>query len=327
MGKKIEINMPFCISSYLTFRYVAKKNVAWKKGFLPIFPSQEQQSLFGVENEMDVLERLSFLLKDELGKSTIGLLLSSGIDSAILAALLPRGTPVYTVYFKAENNIDESHFAKIYALHYHLEHHTVAVTWEDYLAYSDRLMLNKKSPLHAVEVGLFMASAQARRDGVELLILGNGADSTFGGLDKLLKQDWAFKPFINRYSFINPALAVNEPVSMVSLYEKYKCGELVDVQGFLKEVHGIGIIQAFDNAIHLGGCSIVAPYELLFLKKPLDLDRIRSGESKYILRKLFKTLYPGIQLPKKIAFARPMDEWLKDWRGPRRKEFRTDIDM
>ena len=33
------------------------------------------------------------------------------------------------------------------------------------------------------------------------------------------------------------------------------------------------------------------------------------------------------QIPKKIAFARPMDEWLYNWSGPKREEFIKGIDM
>jgi len=60
---------------------------------------------------------------------------------------------------------------------------------------------------------------------------------------------------------------------------------------------------------------------------PLNLARIRGGDSKYILRQLFKDIYPGIDVPDKIPFARPMDQWLLSWPGPCRQEFKERLDM
>ena len=55
--------------------------------------------------------------------------------------------------------------------------------------------------------------------------------------------------------------------------------------------------------------------------KPLDLDRVRSGDSKYHIRDLFRKRYPGRELPEKIAMPRAVDEWMADWKGPERDEF------
>ena len=55
--------------------------------------------------------------------------------------------------------------------------------------------------------------------------------------------------------------------------------------------------------------------------QPLDLKRVRNGESKYHIRELFKMKYPECPVPEKIAMARAVDYWLKDWYGPKRDEF------
>ena len=100
----------------------------------------------------------------------------------------------------------------------------------------------------------------------------------------------------------------------------------IDVQRFLKTVHGLGIIQSFECAIHAAGLGLLEPFEQLSYTHPLDLARIRAGESKYLLKALFRRLFVGMEPPEKIPFARPMDIWLTDWRGPVRPEFRTDVD-
>ena len=60
---------------------------------------------------------------------------------------------------------------------------------------------------------------------------------------------------------------------------------------------------------------------------PLDLDRIRSGESKYLIRELFRMRYPEIPVPNKLPMPRPVDVYFANWKGPIRTEFRDDIDM
>ena len=317
----------FCVSSYLTFRYVVREAASWKESVTPVFPQVFQQSQICVREPSRILEVLRDLMKQSYTGQSVGILLSGGIDSAILAALMPPRSHAYTVRFVAKDVVDESRMAQVYAQRSGLKHHIVQVTWDDYLEYMDELMRNKKSPLHPVEVGLFRAASVAAADGVRTLVIGNGADSTFGGMDKLLSRDWTFDEFVSRYTFVDPALVVKESVSMLPTYEAYRTGDGIDVVKFLKVTHGLGIIQAFDNAIGSAGCKTVEPYEHLFLDTPLDLARIRNGHSKYLLRSVFEQLYPGLDVPEKIAFARPMGQWVKNWTGPQRPEFLDDIDL
>ena len=191
----------FCISSYLAFRYVATADVPWKPGFCPAFPIIPEGRKVGVTSADEILASLRSIMAERVNDAT-GILLSGGIDSAILAALLPPSRKAFTIRFVADGAVDESIRAGEYAKLAGLEHHVVDVTWSDYQAYSDLLMRNKKSPLHAVEVGLYKTGLIAQSHGVTRLVLGNGADSTFGGLDKLLSRDWTFEDFIKRYAFI-----------------------------------------------------------------------------------------------------------------------------
>ena len=311
----------FCMSSFLTFRYVVRKEAAWMPGFAPVWPQPSSPDPIGVSHAAELLDALRHLVSQVTRRSQLGIFLSGGIDSALLAALLPEGTPAYTIRFAAEGAVDESPMAAVYAERCGLPHRIITVTWADYEQTMDVLMRHKRSPLHPVEVGLFRAASEAARDGLRTIMIGNGADSTFGGMDQLLARDWTTDEFVRRYTFLDPASAIKEPVSMRPVYEAYGATQRFDVRGFLKEVHGRGIAQAFDNAIQAAGCQSVEPYEALTLTAPLDLARIRRGESKYLLRELFRQFYPDLEVPEKIPFARPMDQWLQAWSGPQRREF------
>lgn len=317
------LNKPYCMSSYLAFRYIAEDGYEWIDGISPKYPSISIENQVPVYNCEEISEFISNYININYKKDT-GLLLSGGIDSAILASFMPKRAKVYTIRFNALGAIDESSMASEYARFYGLDHKIIDVEWHDYLEYAPVLMRQKNAPLHAVEVGLYKAAKTARRDGISKLFLGNGADSTFGGMDNLLSQDWLFDEFVNRYTFLKPEAVLKEPVSMEHIYEQYRNGNYIDFIGFLKEVHGIGIIQAFDNALVSAGCTSLEPYECMRLAVPLDIARIRRGDSKYLLREIFKERYPGLDVPDKIPFARPMDKWLENWTGPIRPEFKVD---
>ena len=316
---------PYCLSSYLAFRYVVDPQAEWSPGIKPNYPRESTVQQQNVETVQEVRDTVGRLVCEQAKKRT-GILLSGGMDSAIIAAMLPAGTRAYTIRFLSPGSIDESERARAYAKQCNLLHTTVEVGWPDYEKYSSVLMKAKKSPLHAVEVALHKVALAARADGIATLVAGNGADSTFGGMDKLLSRDYTLESFYQRYTFVDPCKALKECVDMRHVYEPFIKDGLIDTQQFLKRVHSIGIIQSFNNAIRSANLDLFEPFEHVYYGKPLDLVRIRRGESKYILRELFKELYPGIAIPDKIPFARPMDAWLKNWPGPHRAEFRFAVD-
>ena len=323
----MKIFSDFCLSSFLVFRYVVERNISWLPGVEPRYPALNHHEQQPVKSAAEVLDALENWVKEISTSENVGILLSGGIDSAILARFLPPNTKAYTIRFVAEGAIDETDQAGLYSDICGLQHKTVEVTWCDHDTLMNPLMLHKRSPLHAIEVALYKAASIARQDGVKTLIVGNGADSTFGGMDKLLARDWTLEEFITRYTFVNPREVLINTVSMDNFFSRFSTAQGFDTAGFLKIVHGAGIIQSFENAIHAAGCQVLAPYERLTLGVPLDLGRIRGGESKYILREAFSQLYPALEVPEKIPFARPMDQWLASWNGHRRKEFREDIDI
>lgn len=219
---------------FLAFRYVVDPAAEWVPGIKPDYPEVSTQGQIPVETMVEIEAQLRAIIAQKLSPST-GILLSGGIDSAILAALLPRGTRAYTIKFNAAGFLDESIPASVYAKRLGLRHAVVPVDWADYAAFAPELMRRKKSPLHAIEVALHKAALAAKADGLDVLIVGNGADSTFGGMDKLLSRDWTLEDFYRRYTFVDPFQVLRDPVDLRSVYRLYlKSDGCVDVQRFLK---------------------------------------------------------------------------------------------
>jgi hypothetical protein len=316
------IDKQSCMSQYIAFRYVVSEDIQWSRDIRPKRFKKEATEKVDVKDSYDIENYIRYFIERYYDEET-AILLSGGIDSAIIASFLREGTAAYTIRFLADQAIDESVQAAKYAQEYKLKHIIIDVSWKDYETLSPSLMKNKNAPLHPVEVALYKAALTIRSHGYKKIIIGNGADSNFGGMDKLLSKDWSYTEFIRRYNFNDPEKILNEPSDITHIYAKYMIKpDLIDIFGFLHDIHGYGIIQAFENALVLAGCSSLEPYENMNLAVPLDIDRIRSGQSKYFLRELFARRYSKITVPDKIPFARPMDDWLKDWKGPVRGEFK-----
>src|ERR1700754_1068541 len=98
------------MSAYLALRYVPWADRAWipgRRDLTPHLPELRGAALTPVTSADDI----GAALAAQLGRcdpATTGLLLSGGIDSAILAALLPRGVNTYTIRFVAEDAVDET---------------------------------------------------------------------------------------------------------------------------------------------------------------------------------------------------------------------------
>lgn len=78
---------------------------------------------------------------------------------------------------------------------------------------------------------------------------------------------------------------------------------------------------SYENATRTAGIQFSAPFSKTFMGIPINYEKIRNGEGKYLVREVFKRLYPGFDIPPKTPMPRPMDEWLKDWEGSKRCEF------
>ena len=79
--------------------------------------------------------------------------------------------------------------------------------------------------------------------------------------------------------------------------------------------------NSYYNACHTAGIECFMPYANTFMNVPLDYQRVREGENKYFIREIFKKLYPYLEIPQKTPMPRPMNEWFKDWNGPKNEMF------
>lgn len=318
----MKVDKAYCMSSYLAFRYVYDPERCFKEG-LPhrdhmLVPDVEKRPCRTAE---DIDEGIRKTLA-EADLSSAAILLSGGIDSAILASYMPKGTKAYTARCIGPGAVDETARAQAYCAICGLEHVIVDVTWDDYTSTMDELMLHDGSPIIPNEPQAYKIAKQAKADGVDYIVYGDCADTEFGGMSKLLSKDWTYEAWIDRFQFADTNIILKNPIDVSAVYDLYRIkNNKIDFIKFIGEVYAKSAAGALTNAFRCAGVDFVDPYERLKMAEPLDLARVRGGESKYLIRELFRKKYPGLELPEKLPMSRPAEAWMSGWRGPVREEF------
>ena len=302
------------MSSFLMYRMIKPMDNHTITDYFPNrFPITNSNSL-----EMYLRNRIQNLTSEG-----VALALSGGIDSAILAKFMPKGSMAYT--FKCvvpgKEVVDESPVAAKYALECGLQHKIVEIYWEDFERYADELMIHKGAPIHSIEVQIYKAALQAKEDGFDTLIFGEAADAVYGGLSGLLSRDWKVGDFIQRYSFVLPYLVLREPELPIEPYKRWENNGIIDPHQFVSNVFIQESVASYLNATSLANVRLILPYPETYLASYIDYNRIWDGENKYLVREVFQRLYPNFVIPPKTPMPRPMTEWFIEWDGPKRKEF------
>ncbi|MBR2543505.1 asparagine synthase [Candidatus Saccharibacteria bacterium] len=320
----------FCLSSYIAFRYIYKDDV----DFFPNtkhenykLPNNNELTIVSTAKEIDDYLKNKIDAIYDSGK-TVGVLLSGGMDSAIIASYMRPGSHAYT-FTNEDSDIYNSDIerAKCYCKKIGLKHHLINIDFDDYKKYTPIVMNYAGSPVHSIEPQIYKAAMQAKKDGVDIMLIGDAADYIFGGMDKLLSKDWKFDEFAKRYILLEPELVLKNPRNIREIFEPYRLGnDMIDFEKFISNgPMAIESYGSYKNAFDAAGLEFCDPYEKLKMPSKLDLKRIRNGESKYLIRELYEIRYPEFTVPDKIPMPRPVDKIFANWEGPIRSEFRKDI--
>jgi asparagine synthetase B (glutamine-hydrolysing) len=314
----------YAMSSFLQFRTVYDPNIKFAEKL--DYPRRADTSFsynrIPMNTSGELYEFIKNFIERQSADGKAALALSGGIDSAICAAFMPKGSIAYTFrcIVPGKQVTDETESAKRYCELNGLEHRIVDVYWEDYEQLSPVLMHYINAPFHSIDIQIYKAALQAKHDGFERLIFGQGADLIFGGFDQLLSKDWTIGDFINRYSCVLPYKVLKEFILIIDPFKKWAKDGYIDLHNFLDEHLFWEDIHSYHNSCSAADIEFAGAY-MNVAHKPLDYRRVRSGDSKYMVREVFKRLYLGWDLPQKIPMPRATDEWLENWEGPKRPEF------
>ncbi len=316
------VDKKYCMNSYLMFRYVVDDGKWFCKNF-PVHSVDLNFERHSVRTAEDLYRALKYEIDMEQQNGKIALALSGGIDSAILAKMVPKGTKAYTFrcIVPGMKVIDETEQAAYWAKICSLDHKIIDIRWKDIEFVTDKLMKHKGAPIHSIEAQIYLAAQEVKKEGGDKFIFGENADIIYGGMDGLLKKDWYFGEFVERYAYILPYKVLRNPEMIMEPFLEYEKQGHIDGHDFINQYFRQEALGTYINACKTAEVEFVGPYSKTKFEGVLDYQRIRSGDTKYLIRELFKQLYPGTEVPEKIPLPRPMNEWFSGWGGPVRREF------
>ena len=152
--------------------------------------------------EGEAVERFTELLQTSISRRLrsdvpIGTSLSGGLDSSALVAFCDRVATAqythkcFTASFPGFEK-DEGAFAAAVAKRYGLEHHIVEVKEEDIPDLVAKVMAHQEEPFaSASPLAQYKVYEEARRQGVTVLLDGQGADEVLGGYHKYYRWYWS----------------------------------------------------------------------------------------------------------------------------------------
>ena len=319
------VDREYCMSSFLTYRTIQDPEYALCRlaAGAALFPAAAGQSACPCATARRWKTSCGAPHSEACKDGKAALALSGGIDSAALARFMPKGSTAYTFrcVVPGMQVTDESPGAARYAEACGLKHKIIDIYWEDFEALTPKLMKRKGMPVHSIEIQIYKAALQAKRDGFERLIFGETADVIYGGLDGLLSKDWLAGDFIERFAFVPAWKVLRDARLVVKPMLAYERDGHIDPHEFISQFFIREVVTSYFNACGCADIEATLPYLGTYLDAPLDYARVRGGENKYLVREMFRRLYPGFVAPKKLPMPRATNEWFRDWKGPTRPEF------
>lgn len=184
----------------MTFQLISSELKVWRYWSIPDYDPGEH----GEIGEPALLDELESLLEDSVRRQMVsdvpvGILLSGGVDSSLIAAMAARAAPkikTFTIRFPGYAKYDETEHARLIARHFGTEHVEVeaADTSVDMLA---RLARQFDEPIiDSSMIPTFMVS-QLVRQHCTVALGGDGGDELFGGYGHYNRLLWMKKRLIS----------------------------------------------------------------------------------------------------------------------------------
>lgn len=270
----------------------------------------------------------------------VGILLSGGLDSSVVAALAQetRTDPIWTFTAGFEHSLDERPYARQVAEHIGSRHHEFLIDPGQINRRLDDLV-PKLDDLTSLDGGMFtthLISEKILDYGVKVLLVGEGSDEIFGGYSWFGLSRF---PFNLTGSLVRSALfyyCISRMLPIPFNYPDYRrIHRIMQEEGFSDIFQTIGAFEItrqlpnhFLMKVDHGTMSLGIEARVPFLDRDLvetvfnlpgelkltgKTFSFKEGREKYALRELARKILPeSIAVRKKRGFSIPMPEVLQN---------------
>lgn len=290
------------------------------------------------ENKLDLILRQA-VHKQLHSDVPIGVLLSGGVDSSLIAAYASEKIKSINAYHvQIAKSDDEFPYALAVSKKYNLKLHKLEVTAKDIDTWFEAAIKLRDEPYHIPQsIALFLICRFAQKD-IKVLLGGTGADELFGGYNRYLRTRQIFgdEPIIDIAAI---KLGEYDPIAAPPYRSTWGWKEMVQCKDNSVRRHRhilhkvlLGLepanalrqlefktflesqLRSFDLMTMGFGLEGRVPYldnEVVRFAMSLSLKKITSEDCKAILKRLATKKLPisCINRPK-VGFNPPLDIWL-----------------
>lgn len=208
------------------------------------YHTQSQLTEEKIIDELD--ELLNTVVKDQMVSDVpIASVGSGGLDSSLITAIARQYNPNISVYHVKvdDEKCDESKYAKQVAQYLNLELKTEVLSKNNYLEYIDYCIEIEELPLsHPNSVGIYLISKKAKKDGIKVLLTGEGADELFGGYHRY--KAYQKKLMFNRLPML-PKIV--KKFSNLLIYPDFGGFSSEDITNYLEQAKGFSFSVKRNN--------------------------------------------------------------------------------
>ena len=373
MNKKINFN---ALAEYLAYNSSLAPNTIYEGIFkLPAgcyydgeikrwYDFYREEEKRGMEEAVWELEELliNSIQKRMQGDVEIGSLLSGGIDSSLIAAIMSKNKRIktFSIGYEGFSNYDERKYAKIAAKHINSEHYEINYTKDDFFSSFDKVLNDMDEPI--ADSSFFPANFLASKIPLKVVLSGEGSDELFLGYRRYEEYLGFFSAYIPNKKWLKKYLERHpEDIKEWEVFRRFFAGESV-FRGineifFQKQINKVLKIKTneveykrflkgwgsfdftyFDLKVWIGEV-LLMKLDKMFMANTIEarspfLDRnlvefvfslpenVR-GSKKVLVKEVAKKYLPSeIINRRKKGFAYPFLEWLKE-----ENEFRLIVDV
>jgi asparagine synthase (glutamine-hydrolysing) len=270
----------------------------------------------------------------------VGVLLSGGIDSSLLVALLSeagvKGLKTFSVGFEdqPEEKGNEFEYSDAVADKYATEHHRFLVPNDQVLPRLPEAFRHMTEPMFAQDAVAFYLLSEVVSKQVKVVQSGQGADEVFGGYFWYPRMQHSITPGIRRFSEHYFDREHDEYLQTVD--QRFHCDDVtselmedlldgVDADEYLDRVLAVDVttlivddpVKRVDNMTMAWGLEARVPFldqELIELAATMPPDLKLASGGKHVLKQISRGLLPDSVIDRKKGYF-PMPS-LKYVRGP-----------